>query len=324
MITIIIPVYNASKYLDECLNSVSAQTFADWECILINDGSTDNSGAICDKWAATDCRFKVVHQANVGVSAARNKGIELAKGEYIAFIDSDDWVDNNYLGLLQDAYNKSYADLCIVGLQQHSSNGKIIKYSPNTCDTFRIEEDSNDILVDLVKQYLLFGPVSKLYSKYLLFKYNIRFDKTISYGEDLVFNFEYLERTRTISCVISSPYHYRVYVDNSLSKKIRNNQFSIDYQQWKIVSDFFKKRNYVSQYAKSYLYSRLWGIIYDGIFLFTKLPHVTDNYIKEILSIPEIQDLKTYRHTFSCSSWIKQSILWRLHYVFKLYFFIRQ
>ncbi len=324
MISIIIPVYNVSQYLDECLKSVSAQTYTDWECILIDDGSTDNSGDICDRWCVKDPRFRVIHQANAGVSAARNKGIDLAQGDYITFIDSDDWVDDDYLDLLHASLHTSHADLCIVGLEQHKANGNVIQFSPMENISFRIAEESSDSFVDLAKKYLLFGPVSKLYSKRILSKNNIRFNKTISYGEDLVFNFQYLEKVNTISCNKSTPYHYRIYVDSSLSKKIRVNQFVIDYQQWQIVSDFFKSRNFISDNAKEYLYSRLWGIIYDGIFLLPKLPHSNNNYLKEILSIPEITNLQSYRHTFSCSSWIKYAIIWRLVFVFKIYFSIRQ
>ena len=140
MISIIIPVYNVSQYLDECLKSVSAQTYTDWECILIDDGSTDNSGDICDRWCVKDPRFRVIHQANAGVSAARNKGIDLAQGDYITFIDSDDWVDDDYLDLLHASLHTSHADLCIVGLEQHKANGNVIQFSPMENISFRIAE----------------------------------------------------------------------------------------------------------------------------------------------------------------------------------------
>lgn len=94
LISIIIPVYKAEKYLHCCVDSVLAQSFTNFELILIDDGSPDNSGTICDEYAKQDRRIKVFHQENQGVSAARNLGIEQAKGEWIAFIDSDDWVEN--------------------------------------------------------------------------------------------------------------------------------------------------------------------------------------------------------------------------------------
>lgn len=92
MISIIIPVYNCEKHLNQCIESVLNQEFHDIECILINDGSTDNSGYICDEWVKRDRRIRVYHQNNLGVSKTRNRGITLAKGEYIYFIDADDFI----------------------------------------------------------------------------------------------------------------------------------------------------------------------------------------------------------------------------------------
>ncbi|MBQ7815737.1 MAG: glycosyltransferase, partial [Oscillospiraceae bacterium] len=100
MISVIVPVYNTEKFLDKCIESISKQTFDDFEIILVDDGSTDKSGQICDTWAHKDNRVKVIHKQNAGVSAARNNGIAAAKGEYIAFVDSDDTVSPDYLRLL--------------------------------------------------------------------------------------------------------------------------------------------------------------------------------------------------------------------------------
>lgn len=104
-ISIIVPVYKVEKYLHRCLDSIVAQNFTDWECILVDDGSPDGSGKICDEYAEKDGRFKVFHQENQRVSAARNKGLDNAKGEWIGFVDSDDWVSKDYF---QIDYPKSY------------------------------------------------------------------------------------------------------------------------------------------------------------------------------------------------------------------------
>lgn len=92
-ISIIVPVYKVEQYLRRCLDSIVAQTFTDWECILIDDGSPDNSGVICDEYVAKDNRFHVIHKENKGVSAARNAGLDAARGEWIGFVDSDDWIE---------------------------------------------------------------------------------------------------------------------------------------------------------------------------------------------------------------------------------------
>ena len=110
-ISIIIPVYKAEKYLHRCVDSVLAQTFTNFELILIDDGSPDNSGAICDEYAKQDGRVKVFHQKNQGVSVARNLGIEQAKGEWIAFIDSDDWVENTMYEEMYHTASLANADI---------------------------------------------------------------------------------------------------------------------------------------------------------------------------------------------------------------------
>ena len=114
MISIVIPVYNSAKYLNDCIESIRRQKYNDWECILIDDGSSDGSSRICDEWAEVDKRFKAFHQPNSGVSTARNNGIKYVSGEYITFIDSDDWIDDNYLSTL--IANGGECDLIVSGI----------------------------------------------------------------------------------------------------------------------------------------------------------------------------------------------------------------
>jgi glycosyltransferase involved in cell wall biosynthesis len=114
-ISIIVPVYKVEKYLRRCLDSIVAQTFTNWECILVDDGSPDNSGKICDEYAEKDTRFRVIHQENQGVSAARNKGLDEAKGEWIGFVDSDDWIEPNMYEYLYSNAIKTKADVVICG-----------------------------------------------------------------------------------------------------------------------------------------------------------------------------------------------------------------
>ena len=103
-ISIIVPVYNVEEYIHKCINSILAQTYKDFELILINDGSPDNSGIICDEYARADSRIKVIHQQNSGLSAARNAGLAVAKGDYIGFVDSDDWIDKSmYESMITEA-----------------------------------------------------------------------------------------------------------------------------------------------------------------------------------------------------------------------------
>ena len=111
LISIVVPVYNVSQYLERCIQSVIYQTYENLDIILIDDGSTDNSGLICDKYAKIDKRIRVLHQQNSGLSAARNAGIEIAKGKYITFIDSDDYVDSDYVSFLYDLIKRTGCSL---------------------------------------------------------------------------------------------------------------------------------------------------------------------------------------------------------------------
>ena len=117
-VSIIVPVYNVEQYLRQCLDSILVQTFTDWECILVDDGSTDCSKDICDEFANKDSRFRVVHKKNGGVSSARNKGIELSRGVYITFVDADDTIDKDVLS----AVNKYFQFYDIIQIPRSSGS----------------------------------------------------------------------------------------------------------------------------------------------------------------------------------------------------------
>lgn len=114
-ISVIVPVYNMEKYLCQCLDAIKRQSFVDWECILVDDGSLDRSPEICESYAKADSRFKVIHKPNGGLSSARNAGLRIAKGKYLAFVDSDDWPESKYLEVLYNSITRNNADLAQCG-----------------------------------------------------------------------------------------------------------------------------------------------------------------------------------------------------------------
>lgn len=323
MVSIIVPVYNVETYLDECIQSIVSQTYKDWECILIDDGSTDQSGTICDTWIEKDNRIKVIHQSNQGVSVARNTGIIHAKGEFIAFVDSDDWIEKDYLQSLIEAFHDNLPDLVVSGLIHNYNNGETIRYVPQISDYFDLNDQNINRFVSLNKMHLLYPPYIKLYKTQLIKGHGIKFNKQYSYGEDLLFNYDYLEHVKTIACIDKAYYHYRIIGSNTLSSKLRQDQFETDYTQWKVLQSFYIRKKLWNKEAKELLYQRLWGIIYDGLFLFPKLKNANYKYIKQILSIPEIQVLKSYKDLFSCKAWIKQAILNRISLLFYFFFKIK-
>lgn len=207
-ISIIVPVYNAEKYLRRCIDSILSQSLTDFELILIDDGSTDRSPHICDEYATRDKRIKLIHKKNAGVSAARNDGLDIAQGEFITFVDSDDWVDVNYLKSLYD--NKAYD--YIIGTFINEPQGKV-QY---------LEE--GEFFGDNLKEYVSVTHLSNGYPWGKLFKSKIisenilRF-KNIKVYEDLLFCLEYVRNCSSIYCMSKANYHYFNPVQKSVPEK---------------------------------------------------------------------------------------------------------
>lgn len=306
MISIIIPVYNVAPYLDECLQSVVNQVYTDWECILVDDGSTDGSAVICDEWGKKDSRFSVYHQINSGVSAARNHALFHIQGQYVVFIDSDDTIGEKHLWELIHAPK---ADLVVSGIKQEYTDGSSREYKNMYNKTFPLNQSSIDDIVGLYEKFLLYGPVAKLYVASIIKKHQIQFPLNCSYGEDLQFNLMYLEFVASISQIDDVSYYYRRAAE-TLSTTYRPNQFQQDYEQWLLLQRFYERHGLWLQPAKEMLYKRLWGIVYDGLF--------SSNVDKKhILSVPEIKELKDFQYVFPCSRWIKWCILHKISFVFR-------
>ena len=124
-ISIIVPVYNVEKYLTRCIDSILNQTFTDFELILVDDGSTDKSGVICDKYSKIDSRIKVIHSKNEGAAQARNYGLDIAKGKFIGFVDSDDYINRDMYQILYENINKYNCDICVCGHQSFQDKVKV-------------------------------------------------------------------------------------------------------------------------------------------------------------------------------------------------------
>lgn len=308
MISVIVPVYNTEKYLDQCVASIVNQTYQDWECILVDDGSKDSSGAICDKWASVDSRIKVVHQINKGVSCARNKGLDVAKGYWVMFVDSDDCVEKDYLEVFAKA---KPADLFVAGLKKFDARSSLGICAPECSKSYVLDNDSLADFVKLNAMNLLCGPVVKMYKLSIIKKEKVLFPKECNYGEDLLFNFSYLNHVKDVSQIAYAGYCYR-YVRGSLSNRKRVNMFSQDYEQWNVMRQFYVDRNLWNEISKPMLYKRLWGIVYDGLFS-------TETNVKDILSVDEIDEMAQYPHVFACAKWIKYGISHRMYLFFNIY-----
>ena len=214
-VSIIVPVYKAEKYLHQCVDSILAQTFSDFEVLLINDGSPDRSGAICDEYAAADPRVRVFHKPNGGVSRARNLGLQECCGEWIMFVDSDDWIDET---LLDDMVKSSTSSDCVVSSSlsyewPDKTIFKAVDYSKRTFYSITDFFFENKFCTKGDG-----GACSKLYKKVIIQTNNIKFLEGSCLFEDTNFTFEYISKCNTITIVSKGKYHYRHTEQDSLSK----------------------------------------------------------------------------------------------------------
>lgn len=234
-ISIIIPVYNRDFCLSRCLDSVMYQTFTDWECILIDDGSTDGTLEVCHRYQETDSRFRVYSQPNGGASVARNRGLEFSKGEYVAFIDSDDWIDPDYLQLLYESARSGIMPLCGMHVQQGDGRSEYITIQDGL---FLMDNNFAELLTEHLFNGLLGGPVCKLYDRNIIGTNHIRFLPGINWGEDLIFNYTYYQYIEGIKGVPYDLYHV-IKEEESLSVKAKYDFFFTDHLRlWNSVSRF--------------------------------------------------------------------------------------
>ena len=245
-ISVIVPVYNAEPYLPRCLDSILEQTFTDFELLLIDDGSQDKGGAICDAYAQKDNRIHVFHQPNAGVSYARNTGLDHACGQYVVFVDSDDYVTNDMCELLYKKACRYKADI-VYANHFKDANGKI---------SAPVESVSQDIIYSNQKEIEEFAlnmiandpaevsdtPIevsvwAAAFKRELIEKNRIRFvSERILISEDVVFNIEIYKAAKTIVICPEAVYYY-CFNEGSLSKSYKKDRFYKDKQLWKYVGE---------------------------------------------------------------------------------------
>lgn len=207
MITLIVPVYNSKKYLGVCVESVIAQEYKDWEIVLVDDGSTDGSSYICDYLSQKDNRIIVAHTKNNGVSHARNVGLDLANGEQIMFLDSDDYLSPNYLSSF---VSHSNADIVVGGYNTFGITKKEISLKE---DYFMLKEKYNliDVGINNPRINAVYHICGKLYKTEIIKAKSLRFPENMKLAEDTCFNILYLQYCRDICFIKESGYYYRMY-----------------------------------------------------------------------------------------------------------------
>lgn len=213
-ITLVVPVYNSDGYLKICLDSILNQKYKYFDVVLINDGSTDDSAKICDEYASRYHNFEVYHKQNGGVGSARNLGIEKAKTEWITFVDSDDYLSDDYLQGFFNASDFDSSSWCLQGILGFTESEIFSMVDFKEKKNYTKKEFFNKYTVNT-----LAGPYSKLFNLRIIRENKLKFEEKISYGEDTIFNLAYIAHIKNIKVLTGLNYFYKVDTVNSLRKK---------------------------------------------------------------------------------------------------------
>lgn len=220
LISVIVPVYRVEKYLDRCIKSILSQTYRNLEIILVDDGSPDDCGKICDRYAGLDHRITVIHQMNSGSSGARNTGLGIAHGEYVCFVDSDDEIDPQMIETLYRAISCRNDDLALCGHQQVKGNTAPQAFQP---DSAPMRYMTSDELWQEVFSRMNNAVWNKLYRRDLIG--NLRFPAGVIHGEDLIFNLKYLIGCESAVLIDAPLYHYYTRPGSVTNSVFNENRF---------------------------------------------------------------------------------------------------
>lgn len=219
-VSIIVPVYNAEKTLERCVDSILNQTYQDFELLLVDDGSPDGSGALCDAYARQDSRVRVFHQENAGVSAARNLALDHAAGEYLQFLDSDDWITPDATSSLVRAAREHQCDLVIADFYRVCEDRVSHKGDIDDPVVLTQEEYAAHMMENPADFY--YGVLwNKLYRRDIVEAHHLRMDPEISWCEDFMFNLEYIRQARRFYA-LQVPIYYYVKTKGSLASQSLN------------------------------------------------------------------------------------------------------
>lgn len=238
LISIIVPVFKTEKHIDRCVQSIINQTYESWELILVDDGSPDSSGRLCDEWGKKEARIRVYHKENGGVSSARNLGLDKAKGDYITFVDSDDWIGKDCLKYCVNILSDTNIELFLFGCCRVNSNGESQLWFKNrttgVCSLEKYIAANNGLL-----QFNVWGVFFK---RNIIYDSNIRFLEGMSNAEDKMFLFSVMEKATQI-CSTEEVYYYYYDNDTSVTKRIN---IQVVLKNERILFDFFRGREKLS------------------------------------------------------------------------------
>lgn len=286
-LSIIVPIHNGEKYLRTCMDSILAQTFRNYELILVDDGSVDASGEICDQYARLDQRVVVYHKENEGVTRARMTGLEKAKGNYIAFVDADDWLEEDFLEDLMEKIVQNHADLVIVGCTKEQAGKQEMVLNRIPDGTYKEDKLRQEIFPQMLyyQGFFQFGILpymwNKIYKKKLLLPCFENIDANIYDGEDTAIVFTYLLRTSSIVISSTAKYHYRIHSDSATANKRKSYYqnccylYLYLYEEFKKTAWFEVLRPQLDQYMRKMIWQispQSFPLMQEYVFPFHKIP----------------------------------------------------
>ena len=236
VLSIIVPIYNSEKYINRCINSILSQTLDNIEIILVNDGSNDRSGKICEEYKSADSRIKVIHKKNGGQAQARNIGLRLAKGSYIGFVDSDDWIENDMYELLYNSCINNNVDISIIGVREINEKGICLsEYIPESVDFSEI----------MKKAY----PCNKIFKKELFIDNNLFFQEG-HYYEDLELIPKLVTKAYSVSFISQIGYNYMKHNESTTSS--RDGRILDNLWAYIQLKDYLERENLYEKYRTDF------------------------------------------------------------------------
>lgn len=278
MVSIIVPIYNAAKYLPECIESLINQEYRDIEILLVDDGSTDASPAICCEYEKIDHRIRYIRKENGGVSSARNEGIRHAKGMYLTFVDSDDYLDRNIIGIAVELMNESNADMigwnALIVNNDEKRKAKDIRFC---------QDDFADIQAALISNYTsecycgdyIRAVWGKLLKSSVIHENNISFSEELYIGEDAVFLVEYMQHIQSAVLINEFGYYYRI-LQNSAVRRYKSDLYDQSIMQIRMLEKLAKNQS--NEIIECSLCVLQWTLLHDLLDNISSSPQKKKDY----------------------------------------------
>lgn len=255
-VSVVMPVYNAENYLEDTIKSITNQTFGDFELILVNDCSTDESAKICDFWCTQDKRIKVLHlEENGGAGNARNLGIDTAVGEYLTFVDSDDFIEKTLYEEAVSSLKETNADVCVWGVKEEYCRKEevlwenILTLPEQKCTN----KEATQKMIIMLEAKTLFGyQWNKMYRLEIIKKHSIYFEKVHLY-EDYFFNISFIQYAETMDILGNAGYHYKKRNNQSLTKQYVKDYFELSRRRVETMLNLYQNWNYLDTEVINFL-----------------------------------------------------------------------